>query len=70
MNTIIGKNKPVKVRRRVQRTSYKASEKLTVIQEAKRIGVLAASRYFGIDQSIVSRWKNSEEKFNNVVSGN
>ncbi|CAG8820736.1 3137_t:CDS:1, partial [Gigaspora rosea] len=70
MNNIIGKNKPVKVRKRVQRTSYKASEKLTVIQEAKRIGVLAASRHFGIDQSMVSRWKNSEEKFNNVISGN
>ncbi|CAG8769388.1 15918_t:CDS:1, partial [Dentiscutata erythropus] len=63
-------NKPVKVRRRVQRTSYKVSEKLTVIQEAKQIGVLAASRYFGIDQSIVSQWKNSEEKFNNVISSN
>ncbi|CAG8800806.1 303_t:CDS:1, partial [Cetraspora pellucida] len=46
------------------------SEKLTVIQEAKRIGVLAASCHFGIDQSMVSRWKNNEKKINNVVSGN
>ncbi|CAG8801066.1 22678_t:CDS:2, partial [Cetraspora pellucida] len=38
-------NKAVKVRSRVQRT-YKISEKLTVIQEAKWIGVLATSRCF------------------------
>ncbi|CAG8805568.1 16424_t:CDS:2, partial [Cetraspora pellucida] len=40
-------NKAVKVRSHVQRTSYKISEKLTVIQEAKQIGVLAASCRFG-----------------------
>ncbi|CAG8842448.1 27515_t:CDS:2, partial [Gigaspora margarita] len=41
----------VKVRSRVQRTSYKASEKLAVIQEAKKIGVLAASRRFDINHN-------------------
>ncbi|CAG8839758.1 8043_t:CDS:2, partial [Gigaspora margarita] len=50
MNTIIGKNKPVKDKRHIQRTSYKALEKLTVIQEAKRISVLAALCYFGVNQ--------------------
>ncbi|CAG8832609.1 21946_t:CDS:1, partial [Cetraspora pellucida] len=44
--------------------------KTYLIQEAKQIGVLAASCHFGIDQSMVSRWKNNEKKFNNVVSGN
>ncbi|CAG8541517.1 6615_t:CDS:2 [Cetraspora pellucida] len=58
----------VKVRSHVQRTSYKVSEKFTIIQEAKWISVLAASRRFGIDQSMVLRWKNNEKKFNNVVS--
>ncbi|CAG8853828.1 14361_t:CDS:2, partial [Gigaspora margarita] len=42
----------VKVRNHVQRTSYKASEKLAVIQEAKKIGVLAASRRFDINQRV------------------
>ncbi|KAF0484466.1 zinc finger mym-type protein 4-like isoform x1 [Gigaspora margarita] len=60
MNTVIG-NKAVKVRSCVQRTSYKASEKLAVIQEAKKIGVLAASRRFNINQSMISRWKNNEK---------
>ncbi|CAG8540360.1 23356_t:CDS:2, partial [Gigaspora margarita] len=41
-------NKPVKVRKYVQRTSYKVLEKLQVIQEAKQISVLAALRYFEV----------------------
>ncbi|CAG8828602.1 16650_t:CDS:1, partial [Gigaspora margarita] len=51
----------VKVRSHVQRTLYKVSEKLAVIQEAKKIGVLAASCHFNINQSIISRWKNNEK---------
>ncbi|CAG8711098.1 6674_t:CDS:2, partial [Cetraspora pellucida] len=47
-------NKAVKVRSHVQRTSYKVSEKLIIIQEAKQIGVLAASYHFGIDQSMLN----------------
>ncbi|CAG8841736.1 45406_t:CDS:2, partial [Gigaspora margarita] len=39
----------VKVRSRVQRTSYKASEKFAVIQEAKKIGILATSHRFDIN---------------------
>ncbi|CAG8785265.1 877_t:CDS:1, partial [Gigaspora rosea] len=63
MNNIISKNKPVKVRKRVQRKTYRYSR-------SKAYWYLAASRHFGIDQSMVSRWKNSKEKFNNVISGN
>ncbi|KAF0441397.1 zinc finger mym-type protein 4-like isoform x1 [Gigaspora margarita] len=69
MNTVIG-NKVVKVRSHVQRTSYKASEKLAIIQEAKKIGILAASRRFNINQSMISRWKNNEKnilKLNQVT---
>ncbi|CAG8482288.1 9440_t:CDS:2, partial [Racocetra fulgida] len=63
-------NKAVKVRNRVQRTSYKASEKLTVIQEAEKIGVLAAARHFGIDQSMISQWICNKEKYINTSASN
>ncbi|CAG8613166.1 20864_t:CDS:2, partial [Cetraspora pellucida] len=41
-------------------TSYKVSEKLTVIQEAKQIGVLAALHRFGIDQSMLNKLRQME----------
>ncbi|CAG8797038.1 10745_t:CDS:2, partial [Racocetra persica] len=43
----------VKVKRRVQKTSYKASEKLAVIQKAKQIGVLAASHHFAAEEKFI-----------------
>ncbi|CAG8730989.1 19037_t:CDS:2 [Cetraspora pellucida] len=55
--TIYYNNKAVKVRSRVQRTSYKVLEKLTVIQEAKRIGVLAASCHFAAKEELI-KWLN------------
>ncbi|CAG8514301.1 13987_t:CDS:2, partial [Ambispora leptoticha] len=38
----------------IQRTSYKASKKLAIINEAKKFGILTAACQLGIDQSMVS----------------
>ena len=54
----------------VQRTSYKASEKLVVINKAKKFGILATVRQLDIDQSIVSWWVRDKKKFSDVISIN
>src|SRR4051812_5383600 len=63
-------NTAPKIKKRLQRASYKASDKLTIIHEAKKIGILAAARHFGIDQSMVSRWMHNEERFASTASKN
>ncbi|CAG8682093.1 7213_t:CDS:1, partial [Ambispora leptoticha] len=50
--------------------SYTASEKLAIIDEAKKIGILAAERHFDIDQSMVSQWISNEKKLANVIPKN
>ena len=59
-----------KFKGRVQRTSYKASEKLVVIDKAKKFGILATARQLGIDQSMVSQWVRDEKKFSDAISTN
>jgi len=59
-----------KFKGRIQRTSYKASEKLVVINKAKKFGILAMARQLGIDQSMVSRWVHDKKKFSDAISTN
>ena len=59
-----------KFKDRVQRTSYKASEKLVVINKAKKFGILAMACQLDIDQLMVLRWVHDEKKFSDAISTN
>lgn len=47
---------------KIRRSSYSASEKLKILKYAKNHGQREAARHFSIDHSMISRWKNREDK--------